>query len=59
MNKRRRILTISMIIIMMINIVFIASTYGLVQEKNNNLINEYGYIDITVEEAWEMGRCTY
>ena len=54
MNKRRRILTISMIIIMMINIVFIASTYGLVQEKNNNLINEYGYIDITVEEAWEM-----
>ena len=54
MNKRRRILSISMAIIMLVNIVFITSTLGLIEEKNKNIVSSYAYIDITVEEAWEM-----
>jgi rhodanese-related sulfurtransferase len=54
-NKKTKIFSISIILFLIINIIFITSVYGEVYE-NNNIVssNNNEYIDITVEEAWEM-----
>ena len=54
MNKSRRIFSISMTIIILVNILFITSTLGIIDGENKNIVNSYVYTDITVEEAWEM-----
>lgn len=50
MNKNRSTISVSMTIILLINIFFITSVYGGINEGNNT----DKYVDITVEEAWEL-----